>query len=85
MKVTVKYFALLREALERDQEIVELPSSVTNVNSLREWLSQSDEIHSHAFSSVKRIRAAVDGTMANDSVQLTDGCEVAFFPPVTGG
>jgi sulfur-carrier protein len=28
---------------------------------------------------------ALDQVMAEDSALLRDGCEVAFFPPVTGG
>ena len=31
------------------------------------------------------VRAAVNQTMAAGDVPVTDGDEVAFFPPVTGG
>ena len=34
---------------------------------------------------VKRIRAAVNGVMAQDAASLKDGDETAYFPPVTGG
>ncbi|MES2189749.1 MAG: MoaD/ThiS family protein, partial [Pseudomonadota bacterium] len=28
---------------------------------------------------------ALDQVMSDESASLVDGCEVAFFPPVTGG
>jgi molybdopterin synthase sulfur carrier subunit len=31
------------------------------------------------------VRAALDQVLCDDSAATTDGCEVAFFPPVTGG
>ena len=35
--------------------------------------------------SSRPVRAAVNQTMATESAVLSDGAEVAFFPPVTGG
>jgi molybdopterin synthase sulfur carrier subunit len=31
------------------------------------------------------VRVAVNQVMANDDTPLPGDCEVAFFPPVTGG
>jgi molybdopterin synthase sulfur carrier subunit len=31
------------------------------------------------------VRMALDQVMSPESTLLTAGCEVAFFPPVTGG
>ncbi|UCG98728.1 MAG: molybdopterin converting factor subunit 1 [Burkholderiales bacterium] len=85
MKVTVLYFARLREAVGRDRETLELPAGVTTVGALRRWLVSRGAPWAGAFTEVKRIRAAVAQDMAADEVQLSDGVEVAFFPPVTGG
>jgi len=85
MKLTVLYFARLREALQRDREVVDVPASVATVTDLRVWLVARGEPWSTAFTDVKRVRAAVDQTMAQDATTLRDGAEVAFFPPVTGG
>jgi molybdopterin synthase sulfur carrier subunit len=85
MRVTVLYFARLREALQRDREILDLASEITTVAHLRSWLVGRGDPWSTAFSEVKRIRAAVDQATAQDSTPLHDGAEVAFFPPVTGG
>ncbi len=85
MKVTVKYFALLREAMETGEELLDLPEGIETVRALREWLVAKDNRHAAGFAAVKRIRASVDGAMARDDDAVRDGSEVAFFPPVTGG
>jgi molybdopterin synthase sulfur carrier subunit len=33
----------------------------------------------------RALRMAVDHAVARADTPLADGCEVAFFPPVTGG
>lgn len=85
MRVRVKYFALLREALGLDEETVDLADETATVGSLKALLADKDDAHRAAFSSVKRIRAAVNGTMAAEGASLKDQDEVAYFPPVTGG
>jgi molybdopterin synthase sulfur carrier subunit len=85
MKVTVLYFARLREAVQRDREVVEVPRDVATVAQLRDWLVARGEPWSSAFAEIKRIRAAVDQAMASEKSPLREGAEVAFFPPVTGG
>lgn len=85
MKVTVLYFARLREALGRDREQLELPERVATVGALRQWLVARGSPWAEAFTEIKRIRAALDQNMAGDEARLADGAEVAFFPPVTGG
>lgn len=85
MKVRVLYFARLREAIGRDGEELELPSGVASVAALRDWLVARGEPWASAFGEIRRIRAAVDQTMAGDDAALREGAEVAFFPPVTGG
>jgi molybdopterin synthase sulfur carrier subunit len=85
MKLTVLYFARLREAVQRDRETVDVPADVTTVAALRAWLTTRGEPWASAFGEVKRIRAAVDQAMAQETTRLREGAEVAFFPPVTGG
>ena len=84
MKIEVKYFAMLREALETGSETVELSAESATVADVRSKLCE-DAAHKQAFESVKRIRAAVNGEMAPETAAVKDGDEVAFFPPVTGG
>jgi molybdopterin synthase sulfur carrier subunit len=85
MKVTVLYFARLREAVGRDRETLELPDGVATVGELRAWLMARGAPWSEAFTEIKRIRAAVAQQMATDDTLLAESVEVAFFPPVTGG
>jgi molybdopterin synthase sulfur carrier subunit len=85
MKITVLYFAKLREAMERDREELELPADVTTVAALRTWLVARGAPWDAAFGETRRLRAAVNQDMARDDTPLTAGAEVAFFPPVTGG
>ena len=83
MKVTILYFARLREALER--ELTELPAGVERVGELRRWLAARGEPWRGTLEGGRPVRAAVDQVMAADGAALRDGAEVAFFPPVTGG
>lgn len=85
MKLKVKYFALLRESVGTGEETLEVPQSVVTVADLRAFLIEKDAVHKAAFAGVKRIRSAVNATMAPESTVLKDNDEVAFFPPVTGG
>ncbi len=85
MKLTILYFARLREAVGRDRDEVALPDAVTTVGDLRAWLIGRGPPWAGAFAEVTRVRAAVDQSMAGDDTPLRDGAEVAFFPPVTGG
>ncbi len=85
MKVRVKYFALLREALGTGEEWVQVAVESPTVADVRAACEALDQTHAQAFASVRRIRAAVDGVMADSSAPVTETSEVAFFPPVTGG
>ncbi len=85
MKLSVLYFARLRDAMGRSGEDIEIPADVTTVGELRTWLAQRGAPWNRAFAEVRPIRAAMDQTMAADATRLRDGAEVAFFPPVTGG
>lgn len=83
MKVTVKYFASIREALG-PQESVDAPEGST-VGSLRALLQSRSGAHAEALAPGRALRAALDQALCDESAPLRDGAEVAFFPPVTGG
>jgi len=85
MKVTVLYFARLREAVGIGSEQVELPATVADVARLRAWLAARGGPWAEALAAGRAVRAAVDQDMAAETTELRDGAEVAFFPPVTGG
>ena len=83
MQVTVRYFASLREALGK-QEQIELPDATT-LAALRDALIASSPRHADALRRSRSLRCAVNHQLAEESALLQAGAEVAFFPPVTGG
>ena len=83
MKIQVLYFASLRETIGVGREAIE--TACTHVASLREELMAQSALHARCLAKGQPVRVAVNQVMADDSTALYEGCEVAFFPPVTGG
>jgi molybdopterin synthase sulfur carrier subunit len=83
MKVMVKYFASIREAIGRGSEAVE--TKAETCGALRDELIARGGAYAQALARGRAVRAAVDKVMSADETPLREGCEVAFFPPVTGG
>jgi molybdopterin synthase sulfur carrier subunit len=83
MKIQVRYFASLRETVGVGTETVE--TSVDDVASLRQVLIARGGAHAQCLAIGLPVRVAVNQVMANDQTLLVGDCEVAFFPPVTGG
>ena len=83
MKLRVKYFASIREALGQGSET--LQSDATTLAALRDELIARGEPYAGALARGKAVRMALDQAMCDESAALRDGAEVAFFPPVTGG
>ena len=85
MRITLRLFASLREAVGVSEETLTPPWNVLTVGDLRAWLMERGEPWSDALSEARPLRAACNQVMCSSEEPLTDGCEVAFFPPVTGG
>jgi molybdopterin synthase sulfur carrier subunit len=85
MKITVLYFASLRETLGIDRESVVLPPHVQTAAHLRAWLCARGGVWSELLAEGRALRMAVDRKLASADTPLADGTEVAVFPPVTGG
>jgi len=83
MKVDVRYFASLREQLGT-AEGVELAEGAT-VGQLRDLLMARSDAHAAALARSRAVRCAVNKVLSREDALLSDGAEVAFFPPVTGG
>lgn len=85
MKLTVLFFAGLREQLGTAREDVEVPEGVSTADGLRLHLAQRGGAWDTALNGKKLLRMAVNQDMARPDAAIKAGDEVAFFPPVTGG
>ena len=83
MKIQVRYFASLREALGAG-ESVDMPADST-VAALRDALSARGGPQAQVLAQGRAVRTALNQALCDESAALSDGAEVAFFPPVTGG
>lgn len=79
------YFAWVRQKIGRSQEDIAVPSTVTTVGTLVEYLRKQGPGYDAAFRDLKLIRCAVNQQHSGFDAELTPDDEVAFFPPVTGG
>lgn len=81
--IRVLFFASLRERLGTDQ--LELAADdAASVSDLRQALRTRGGDWADLLDGEWAL-AAVNQTMARDHTPVSDGDEVAFFPPVTGG
>ena len=83
MKITVKYFASIREAIGHGSTVLE--TSATTLAMLRDELIASSPAHAEVLARGRAVRLALNQVMSDEAAGLVEGSEVAFFPPVTGG
>ena len=83
MKITIKYFASIRETIGLASEVRE--TTAVTLAALRDELLAASPLHASSLARGNSVRMALNQFMSDESAVLTDGCEVAFFPPVTGG
>jgi molybdopterin synthase sulfur carrier subunit len=81
----IVYFAWVREAIGRDEELVERPGPGATVAELIAMLAGRGGGYADALADSKRLRAAVDQRFVPMDSPIGDAREVAIFPPVTGG
>jgi len=82
--INILYFARLREQLETESEQLEITAGITDIASLAHQLRSRGGIWEEAFGG-PTMMSAVNQEVANPTTTISDGDEVAFFPPVTGG
>ena len=78
MEIKVRYFASLREALGRDEELVTVESPAVVADVWQQLLVQHKRMPESILCAVNHRYALMDTALA-------DGDELAFFPPETGG
>jgi molybdopterin synthase sulfur carrier subunit len=83
--VKILYFAWLRARIGCAEEEVSLPPEIRNVAGLLAWLQARGPRHAEALRDLAVVRVAVNQDYVGREHPLSDGDEVAVFPPVTGG
>ena len=83
MKITLRYFAQLRETLGKDCEVIE--TSAPDLAALRHELMAQGADYAQALAADQALRCALNQQLCRWDTALVDQAEVAFFPPVTGG
>jgi sulfur-carrier protein len=85
VKVSLLYFAWVREAVGVGEELVDLPATLHCAADVIGWLASRGGGYGIAFADASKLRCAVDQVMVALDAPLGRPKEIAFFPPVTGG
>ena len=85
MKLELRFFASLREALGVSQESITIPDNIKTIADLRVHLIERGNPWAEVLADGKVLRCALNHHMVDTTTLLQEGAEVAFFPPVTGG
>lgn len=85
MKLTLRYFASMKELMKCESQSIDLVEPVSNVGALMAHLKECNPEFAASVAEIGRLRVAVNMEMAEEDTALSAGAEVAFFPPVTGG
>ncbi|MCY1549150.1 Molybdopterin synthase sulfur carrier subunit [compost metagenome] len=83
MKVQLRYFASIREAIGTGSESLE--TAAATLAALRDELIARGGAYAEVLAHGRAVRVALNQTMSDEAAALSDGAEVGFFPPVTGG
>lgn len=83
MQIRLRFFASIREAVGTGA--MAWQTQATRVTGLRDELLAQGGVWAEALARGKVVRVSLDQVMVDETAPLHEGCEVAFFPPVTGG
>lgn len=85
MHIQLRFFASVREALGVSEESLMVPDAVVTIGNVRTLLAARGGVWAQALGTDRMLRMAYNQNMSAADTLLTADCEVAFFPPVTGG
>lgn len=83
MKLQVRFFASLREALGSGETMVLAPPAT--VGDVRDALIARGGAYAEVLARGRAVRAALNHSVCAESMPIQADGELAFFPPVTGG
>ena len=81
----IKYFSWIKEHIGKSEEQITIPSDITNVDQLINYLNEKDSKYNLLFEKKELIKIAVNKTYSSFDAKVNNSDEIAFFPPVTGG
>ncbi|MGH8809185.1 MAG: molybdopterin converting factor subunit 1 [Noviherbaspirillum sp.] len=85
MNIRLRFFASVREALGTSQEMVALPADILTVGDVRAHLRGRGGVWAETLAEGRALRMAYNHQMSGADTRISEGGELAFFPPVTGG
>lgn len=85
MNIKLRFFAQVRETLNKSGDQISVPDHVRTLGDVRQFLYERGGVWAEAFAPEKILRIAYEQRITEPDTLITEGCEVAFFPPVTGG
>ena len=83
--MVIKYFSWIKEHIGKSEEQIILPSHITDIKQLINYLNEIDEKYNLIYEKKELIKIAVNKTYSSFDTNIKDSDEIAFFPPVTGG
>ena len=83
MKLRLRYFASIREALGSGEGLS--LAAGARVADVRDALIARSDDHARVLARGRAVRMALNQTLCDETASVPDGGEIAFFPPVTGG
>jgi molybdopterin converting factor subunit 1 len=82
VKLTVLYFAAVRDLVGKDEEALDLPAEIRTVDALAAHLAAR---HASLEGRLRSVRFARNEEFAQGGDALQEGDVVALIPPVAGG
>ena len=83
--MVIKYFSWIKEHIGKSEEQITIPSYITNVDQLINYLNEKETKYNLLFEKKELIKIAVNKTYSSFDTKVSNNDEIAFFPPVTGG
>ena len=82
MKLTVLYFAAVRDLVGKDEEVLDVPAAVATIDALQAHLAA---VHPELAGRLGYVRFARNEEFADASDAIAEGDTIALIPPVAGG